>query len=260
MMLSLTYQMQIDFSQPVSHHQYLFRLLPRLDRYQAQQMRLMIDQQVIDLNQVQTDGFGNALIAGQSLNAHSGLTVQLTALLRSQPYADLPSPQLFLPHTPLTYLSQAEASAWLIDLDTRQVQDTKDLALTLMRCVFSRLSYQRGQTQIHHPVRALLMQPIGVCQDYAHLLIALLRHHRLPARYMVGVAQGEGESHAWVEVWLGDAWLALDPTHNNEITADMPYLSFAMGRDSSDCTLNAGTFRGNAQQTLSVQAQLALCH
>lgn len=260
MTLSLTYQMQIDFSQPVRDHQYLLRLLPRLDRYHIQHLCLRIDERLIDLTQVQTDGFGNALIAGQVLIAHTGLSVQLTTVLSPKSYSDPLSPSLFLPQTSLTHLPQTQADSWLADLDMGQAWETKHRALILMNYVFSRLTYQSGQTPIHHPVQNLFAQPTGVCQDYAHLLIALLRHHHIPARYIVGVAQGEGESHAWVEVWVGDHWLALDPTHNTEITTTMPYLTFAIGRDSRDCILNAGCFRGNALQTLRVQAQLALSH
>lgn len=255
MMFELHYQMQIHFSSEVRHHQYLLRILPRRDRYVWEQMQLTIDQQAINLDHIPADGLGNALIIGQLLEPHRTFSVQLHAQLspKTQLIDSLP-PSLFGAHTALTYLSVEQAESWLtgVELPT----DHYALAIALMACVFSQLQYQQGQTETHHPVAALLAQPVGVCQDFAHLLIALLRHCKLPARYVAGVAQGEGESHAWVEAWLGNQWLALDPTHHCVIAPDMPYIAFAIGRDSQDCPLNSGAFSGNAQQSLSIQAQL----
>jgi transglutaminase-like putative cysteine protease len=119
--------------------------------------------------------------------------------------------------------------------------------------------YTTGSTDIHHSVRELLEYPFGVCQDYAHLLIALLRHHHIPARYVAGITQGEGQTHAWVEAWIHDAWQGLDPTHRVVITPDDPYIAFAIGRDFSDCPLNSGCFVGQAAQHMTIQAHLSSC-
>ena len=57
----------------------------------------------------------------------------------------------------------------------------------------------------------------GVCQDYSHILIALCRKYKIPARYVVGMIIGEGATHAWVEVYYDGCWYGLDPTHNKEV-------------------------------------------
>ena len=58
----------------------------------------------------------------------------------------------------------------------------------------------------------------GVCQDFAHLMIALCRQRGIPARYVNGFLVGEGETHAWVEIFDGYNWLGFDPTHNCRIS------------------------------------------
>jgi transglutaminase-like putative cysteine protease len=256
MRFDLSYGMQIAFSPAIRQHQYLLRLLPRADRYVCEQLHLNIDQQAFDLSRVQYDGFGNALVSGQQLPEHQQFSVQLQATLSTRSPADaliLP-PRLFAQYTSLTYLSEQQQAGWLSD-SPRQASDLAQ-ATMLMTLVFERMTYIAGQTLVHHPVAHLLENPQGVCQDYAHLLISLLRSCGIPARYVAGVAQGEGESHAWVEAWIEAAWIGLDPTHHVLITPDMPYVAFALGRDSHDCALNSGSFVGQTQQSLQVQAQL----
>ena len=87
---------------------------------------------------------------------------------------------------------------------------------------------------------------MGVCQDYAHILLALLRHEHIPCRYVVGMMMGEGASHAWIEVSDGEKWIALDPTNNCPV--DDRYINISHGRDAKDCTINQGFFYGLPEQ------------
>ena len=86
----------------------------------------------------------------------------------------------------------------------------------------------------------------GVCQDYAHILIALLRMMRIPARYVVGMMIGEGFSHAWVEMEADGRWYGLDPT--NDVLVGENYIKISHGRDYNDCIVNKGVFTGMASQ------------
>ena len=98
----------------------------------------------------------------------------------------------------------------------------------------------------------------GVCQDFAHILLQLLRTACIPARYISGYIcpyesglRGEGATHAWVEIYTpNQGWLGLDPT-NNIWTMDN-HVKLAVGRDFYDCTPIKGTFKGLAIQILSV--------
>ena len=71
------------------------------------------------------------------------------------------------------------------------------------------------------------------------------------ARYVCGFMQGEGVTHAWVEVYCNGYWLALDPTHNRKI--EYGYIKLAQGRDAADCPVNRGVFTGSAIQTTHVE-------
>jgi transglutaminase-like putative cysteine protease len=102
----------------------------------------------------------------------------------------------------------------------------------------------------------------GVCQDFAHLLIALCRSLGLPTRYVSGYLYDADKppdailaSHAWAEVFLeGRGWLGLDPTHNRA-TGSL-YARVAVGRDYADAAPMRGVHQGGAQETLEVRVRM----
>jgi transglutaminase-like putative cysteine protease len=107
--------------------------------------------------------------------------------------------------------------------------------------VASHLSYTPGVTEVSTSAVEAFEAAHGVCQDFAHLTLALLRIMGVPARYVSGylhphkdAAKGEvvsGESHAWVEAWLGD-WWGFDPT--NKVPAGERHVIVGRGRDYAD--------------------------
>jgi transglutaminase-like putative cysteine protease len=105
--------------------------------------------------------------------------------------------------------------------------------------------YLPGSTLVSSPLQEILDRRVGVCQDFAHVLIALARHLGWPARYVSGYlvpeAESEGYSHAWVEIGSANgSWLGLDPTHKGE-TGDW-HVAVAVGRDYSDVSPLRGVF------------------
>ncbi|WP_404423832.1 transglutaminase domain-containing protein [Nibricoccus sp. IMCC34717] len=118
--------------------------------------------------------------------------------------------------------------------------------------------YTPGATRIDTPVLDVLRSRKGVCQDFAQLMIAILRSAEIPARYVVGYIEtdhqrdsanageallGAAESHAWVEVFLpGGFWWPLDPT--NDCVAGERHVKVAVGRDYLDSTPTRGVFKG----------------
>jgi transglutaminase-like putative cysteine protease len=94
----------------------------------------------------------------------------------------------------------------------------------------------------------------GVCQDYAHIMLSLLRTLTIPARYVSGHLLGEGAPHAWVEALVRDAGtgdvdvVGCDPTHRCHVGAD--YIVVATGRDFADVTSTSGVFTGAASGKL----------
>ncbi|MDQ1467686.1 MAG: hypothetical protein QOH10_2101 [Actinomycetota bacterium] len=123
--------------------------------------------------------------------------------------------------------------------------------------VHQALTYEYGITDVRTTAADALSRGRGVCQDYAHLMVAACRLVGIPARYVSGHLVGEGGSHAWVEVlrlhgsnpdaWIAEPW---DPTHCRRTDDD--YITIATGRDYSDVAPMSGTFAGRAQGKLTV--------
>lgn len=117
-----------------------------------------------------------------------------------------------------------------------------------------RLRYVRGATEYTSDTDDVIAGSEGVCQDFAHVQIALLRKRGIPARYVSGylhLGTGEdAESHAWIEVHAGDrGWIAYDPTHSR--VPDEQYICVGWGRNYDDVAPNRGVFRGTSEETLS---------
>jgi transglutaminase-like putative cysteine protease len=122
------------------------------------------------------------------------------------------------------------------------------------------IAYRIGVTGVQTPAAMALHLGQGVCQDYAHILLCVLRLLDVPARYVSGHLPGDGVPHAWVEALLedGDATggvtaVAYDPTHRRR--AGLEYITVAVGRDFADVTPTSGTFSGRATGRLSATKQ-----
>jgi transglutaminase-like putative cysteine protease len=135
-------------------------------------------------------------------------------------------------------------------------------ALELSEYVHDNFQYQQGVTSIETPLEEIWRGRAGVCQDFTHLLIYLLRLIGLPARYVSGYVcpreegvRGAGATHAWVEVYVPFyGWLGLDPT-NNCIVND-GHVRMAIGRNFADCTPVKGTYKGTGAHTLEVSVHI----
>jgi transglutaminase-like putative cysteine protease len=128
-------------------------------------------------------------------------------------------------------------------------------------------AFRPGVTTVSTPVAQVLASRAGVCQDFAHVMIAGLRHLGLPARYVSGYVrtrprpgqprrQGADQSHAWVGAWLGPGhgWIDLDPT--NDIVVRDEHVVLGWGRDYADVSPLRGVLLGGGAHTLSVSVDL----
>jgi len=132
----------------------------------------------------------------------------------------------------------------------------------LSRRIFTEFHYDRRATTIATPVDEVLDKKRGVCQDFAHLMIACLRSLKLPARYVSGYIRSGGEfageeaSHAWVSVWCPVfGWQDFDPTNN--VMPRGEHFTVAWGRDYSDVTPVKGVALGGGEQVISVSVDLS---
>lgn len=144
-----------------------------------------------------------------------------------------------------------------------QYEDDGELADAINAYVYRQMRYTPGVTDVETTASQAFARRAGVCQDYAHIMIAIARACGLAARYVSGHLLGEGGTHAWVEIVLpsadGRAAVAwpYDPTHDRR---DGPgYVVIAVGRDYGDVAPTSGTFRASyggeltAEKTMTVE-------
>ena len=128
-------------------------------------------------------------------------------------------------------------------------------------------AFKPGATTVNSSVADVLRLRAGVCQDFTHLMLAAIRAHGLPARYVSGylrthpvagqpARRGADQSHAWVSAWLGQAmgWVDLDPT-NNLVVQD-EHVVLAWGRDYGDISPVRGVILGGGAHSVTVGVDL----
>lgn len=137
-----------------------------------------------------------------------------------------------------------------------------DAALELTHRIFTDFRYDPQSTTVSTPVREVFANRRGVCQDFAHLQIAMLRSLGLPARYVSGYLStlpppgrprlvGADASHAWLSLFCGEAgWVDLDPT--NDVEAGDRHIQIAWGRDYDDVSPVKGVILGGGVHTVDV--------
>ena len=143
--------------------------------------------------------------------------------------------------------------------------ENMSVAASVERCceyIFKYFKYIRGITNVETTVDEILVHKSGVCQDFVHLMLQVLRTMNIPGRYVSGYIcpnkngmRGEGATHAWVEAWIpGYGWAGIDPTNNVWVTNT--HVKLAVGRNFKDCSPVKGTFKGPAFQKLSVYVSI----
>ena len=138
------------------------------------------------------------------------------------------------------------------------IPDPYNKTLRIMKAIPEIMKYNSGATEIHETAEYAFTLGNGVCQDFAHIMISLLRMANIPARYVVGMMLGEGASHAWVEAFCRGYWYGFDPTNNKLVNDE--YIKVSYGRDSSDCPVIKGNFYGNGMQTQKEEVNVEEIH
>jgi transglutaminase-like putative cysteine protease len=142
-----------------------------------------------------------------------------------------------------------------------------ETAQKIMARTHAALTYMRGVTTVHTSANEAFTDGAGVCQDFAHLALAMTKSVGLPSRYVSGYFHPEtdaivgeeitGESHAWVEVWTG-SWWAFDPT--NDCPVGERHVAIGRGRDYSDVPPVKGIYAGPAEHTMHVGVRITRTH
>jgi len=147
------------------------------------------------------------------------------------------------------------------EMQLRLTPDPVSTVRELMTDLHARFEYKPKSTRVDSPIDDALSTRQGVCQDFAHIMIALVREVGIPCRYVSGylfqpgepARSADGATHAWVEAWLLDlGWVGFDPTHNS--LAGEHHIRVAVGRDYADVPPTRGVFKGLS----SVRSELAV--
>ena len=232
------YQTIVRFSQPIIDHAILLRCLPARCLYQDIREEHLIAGERNRLHEGE-DGFGNRVVYGYLDNPHSRWAYTCCGIVTQTPYlverGNLP-PDMYLAPSKLTTMKEKTKTC-------RRGNATED-AMAICEQVNGLLTYTPSATTIETRVDEVMRTGRGVCQDYAHLMIALCRKAGIPARYACGFVEGTGTTHAWVEILDGQHWIGMDPTYNQLI--EYGYVKLAHGRDAADCPVNRGCYKNAA--------------
>ena len=246
-LLGYSYRVTSLFCPPVGYHAFKLRAVPMECAMQH------VTEHVLQVWPACTimhaiDGLGNAVQYGSVSDRHERFCIESRGVVEVGGYC-VPDdgPEGF-------YVSPTPLTSWNDDI--RGMALGKNAA-EIMHCVYRHLTYERFVTDNSTTAADVYARRHGVCQDYAHLMIAACRAVGLPARYVNGLTLGEGETHAWVEVHDGKgAWLGYDPTRDCEVHHG--YLKLAHGRDVNDCPSNRGRFYQWTTESMTVNCKLEI--
>jgi transglutaminase-like putative cysteine protease len=183
---------------------------------------------------------------------------ELDALARSE--FDMLLPSHFASPTALLEALAAEVNAVRRD-------DPLSLLRELNSMIYENFTYLPESTDADSPIDEALEKRAGVCQDYAHIMIALVRGLGIPCRYVSGYLfhresgkadrSAQDATHAWIEALLPEfGWVGFDPTNN--LVCGERHIRVAIGRDYADVPPTRGVFKGEAQSELSVGVRVSL--
>lgn len=250
-LLSYHYHLKINMDGPVTGHRFTLRCTPVSD---ARQRITQIQRYVFpaDYLRESRDNWGNALIYGCCRGVHTSFEANVcgqavVGLSESVPAVNPGQNEVFRYPTELTAADEALGQL-AVELGASGNALSKTEAV--MHRVHSALQYVPGSTTVQTTAAQAFAAGRGVCQDYSHVMLAVLRSMGIPCRYVVGMMMGEGESHAWVEVLHQGAWYAFDPTNCRRVEDE--HIKLSHGRDYQDCAINRGVFRGFANQQTDI--------
>lgn len=248
--LKFKYELQAEYSDFVIHHNFSVMFLPESNNRQ-EITELNINVEGCKKYSVTTDNFKNRKIYGIIEEPHRFFNVTVTGKAKTgidiyEEYTLNPCEYSLLKfQTPLTY-PYNEMREYHKNLEIENFKSDYEKALHIMHTLHYTYRYKPGATAIHASAEEVLSLGEGVCQDYAHIMLSLLRMENIPARYVVGMMLGEGASHAWIEALCNGYWYGFDPTNNKLVNDE--YIRVSCGRDSSDCAVIRGTFKGCVTQ------------
>lgn len=271
MILEVQHETRLDYSELVTEAVTEVRMEPQSDSQQSCRSFDLVVSPPTQLFRF-LDGFGNHVHHFNLLAGHNQVRILAAAIIETHPRLQDPlSSQAPYPLDPqrtelnvldyLTYRGPVRSTPLLAPvlevLEPQTGMRLGELVLEVAHYIHSHFEYARDVTLSTSPIDDVLEHGKGVCQDFTHLMIAILRAFGVPARYISGYLHRpdkESQSHAWCEVWLPDlGWVGIDPT--NDMVVNDHFIKVATGRDFTDVPPNKGVYRGGAEESMSVRVE-----
>ncbi len=281
----LVHVTQFSYDAPITDSYNEVRLRPMQDDWQScLSFRLVTDPHVATA--MHFDFFGNSVHRFNLLGEHRQLRVEADSVVLVQAPPQLPDGGLSLRELegmadeldeyydlihPTDYVPHENGVRELAEKAVAESDGScAGFAAAAMRIVHDSFRYEKGATHVHSSICDTLRTGRGVCQDFTHILLAVLRSRGLPARYVSGYLVprrtaepgasveeviGGQASHAWIEVLIpGKGWFGLDPTTG--VPAGLQHVRVAYGRDYGDVAPVRGVYKGHAGQHMSVDVKV----
>ncbi|HUN49813.1 MAG TPA: transglutaminase family protein [Candidatus Sulfotelmatobacter sp.] len=269
------------YSSPVHESLTEVRMAPRTEAHQrCYQFRLQCKPSVQVMRY--DDHYGNVVYHFDVPTPHTSLEIVAASAVEIEPLADLPAKLPAEAWRQLDELGQdGEFWDWLhpsrFAVPTKALEslavrlklgERKADPLTSVQRICSGIhrhfTYKPEATEVDSPIDMAIKLRSGVCQDFAHIAIAMLRRLGIPARYVSGYLFHNGSdrntaanaSHAWVEVYLPPlGWIGVDPT--NDVVVGEKHIRVAVGRDYADVSPTRGVYKGDAESELAVAVSVS---
>lgn len=252
--LRFDYFMEIEYSEAVSLCHFTIKCFPKNTlRQRVEGMSIALTPAVP--YSIGTDSFGNRQIYGRDDILHHIFSFRITGKVRTgdslwEEEAEEDRIAVFR-HPYRLNRAQEGLRAYYGKIAGEMPEDVYEKGQYLMHCLYRDFAYEKGVTDVHTTAEEAWRLGKGVCQDYAHILIALLHMEGIPARYVTGMLIGEGASHAWVEALYRGRWYGFDPTNDSPVTDN--YIKIGVGREASDCLINRGIMHGGGTQRQTIE-------
>ncbi len=277
MLLKITHETELSYSEPITESVMELRMFPRQE---FNQHRLSFDLKMSPFSVVNSyfDWCGNTVHTFTINQVHKEIKIVATSVVETERPTMMPES---LPDTwPLD--TNGDYRLWdflqfggpvndspaldalVSELNPRRGMRVGELGQRLIRLINMRFEYEKGITNSATPISEVLEHRKGVCQDFTHLMIAMARKMKIPARYVSGLLhpddtdierfRGHTQTHAWCELYFpSTGWIGFDPT-NSCVTGEN-FVKVAVGRDYRDVPPNKGLYRGSASEEIGVKVR-----
>jgi transglutaminase-like putative cysteine protease len=271
------------YSAPVTESLMEVRMHPRTEGHQR-----CLDYQLAVTPKASThtyrDFLGNSIHHFGIPGAHRQLQIMAESVVEMKPWHDLPyylAPGAWAELDRMVHLGDTmemllpshfakptpALESLMRELDAVRRDDPLSVLRELNTRIFEKFEYVPRSTRVDSPIDDALNQRAGVCQDFSHIMIAMVRQLGIPCRYVSGYLHhreqdhdrsSDGATHAWVEALLPElGWVGFDPTNN--LLSGHRHIRTAIGRDYSDVPPARGVFKGEARSELSVTVEVRAC-